>query len=177
MKNFLIAGLVLLAATAAHASILYWQVNASDLTTAIQDYNDKWKPATELTADNITGARLVQVSDGSESAVMAVSAGDFGAKQDYELPFDVDAAGKNYSYYIEIISNASGSYSPVAKSQMLTYADLVALDPKVVYTGNEMDIPKMSVWTGGAYTAAPEPTSGLLVLIGVGLLGLKRKRA
>ena len=177
MKNFLIAGLVMLAATAAHASYLYWQVNAEDLTGAITEYNTKYNPTTALTQENITGARLVQVVNGVEQMVDGVLAGDFGKMQDYALPLDVEGAGKNYSYYIEIISNASGlPYSKVATSTTMTYADLVASDPKVIYT-SEMSVPSLAAWTGGTYTAAPEPTSGLLVLIGVGLLGLKRKRA
>lgn len=178
MKNFLIAGLVMLAATAAQASYLYWQVNASDLDGAIAEYNTKYNPTTELTQENITGARLVQVVNGVEQMVDAIKVGDFGKMQDYELPFDVAAAEKNYSYYIEIISNASGlPYSKVATSTTKTYADLVTSDPKVIYTGSELEVPKLTAWTGGSYTAAPEPTSGLLVLIGVGLLGLKRKLA
>lgn len=175
MKNFLIAGLVMLAATAAHASYLYWQVNASDLNDAIAEYNTKYNPTTALTQENITGARLVEVVNGVEKMVDGVLAGDFGKMQDYALPLDVEGAGKNYSYYIEII--ASGLlYSKVATSTTMTYADLVASNPKVIYT-SEMSVPSLAAWTGGTYTAAPEPTSGLLVLIGVGLLGLKRKRA
>ena len=34
-------------------------------------------------------------------------------------------------------------------------------------------------WTGGTFTptAVPEPTSGLLLLIGAAMMGLRRKRA
>lgn len=179
MKNFLIAGLVMLAATAAQASYLYWQVNASDLTQAISDYNTKWNPSTTLTQDNITAARIVQVSANGEEIKGALQKADFGGKSQYfELPADA-ATGGSYSYYIEIISNASGLPSQVALSETKTYTEIVTENPNVVFTGNEMDIPQISLnaWTGGAYTAAPEPTTGLLVLIGVGLLGLKRKRA
>ena len=175
MKNFLIVGLVMLAATAAHASYLYWQVNASDLNDAIAEYNTKYNPTTALTQENITGARLVQVVNGVEQMVDGVLAGDFGKMQDYAL--DVEGAGDNYSYYIEIISKEPGlPYEQVAKSTMKTYTELVTANPNVIYT-SELDVPKLAAWTGGTYTAAPEPTSGLLVLIGVGLLGLKRKRA
>ena len=178
MKNFLIAGLVMLAATAAQASYLYWQVNASDLNDAIAEYNTKFKPETMLTQDNISGARLVQVSGAGEEVIGGISTDDFGKAQPSDaLPIDVTTVGDNYSYYIEIISKEPGlPYEQVAKSTMKTYTELVTANPNVIYT-SELDVPKLAAWTGGTYTAAPEPTSGLLVLIGVGLLGLKRKRA
>ena len=31
-------------------------------------------------------------------------------------------------------------------------------------------------WNGGTFTAAPEPTGGVLVLLGLGVLGLRRRR-
>ena len=36
-----------------------------------------------------------------------------------------------------------------------------------------------NAWTGGIFTptAVPEPTSGLLLLIGAAMMGLRRKRA
>ena len=179
MKNFLIAGLVMLAATAAQASYLYWQVNAIDLDSAIAEYNTKFKPATMLSQDDISGAHLVQVDgNGKLTTLGSVAKSDFGEKQQSAaLPIDVTTVGNNYSYYIEIISNAPGlPYEQVAKSTMMTYNDLVTANPNVIYT-SELSVPSLAAWTGGTYTAAPEPTSGLLVLIGVGLLGLKRKRA
>ena len=34
----------------------------------------------------------------------------------------------------------------------------------------------MTAWVGSNYSAVPEPTSGLLMLMGFAMLGLKRKK-
>jgi len=179
MKNFLIAGLVMLAASATQASYLYWQVNAGVLKDAISAYNSKWSAGVK--DENISGARLVQVANNSgtsvKSVVGAVAASDFGTMQGTAI--DVSTLGSaNYSYYIEIISTAATSatipYQEIAVSETKSYNDLVTAN--AVYTGSEMAVPSLVAWTGGTYAAAPEPTSGLLLIFGIGLLGLKRKR-
>lgn len=45
-----------------------------------------------------------------------------------------------------------------------------------VYNAGSTDAPPETPWTVSAF-AVPEPTSGLLVLLGMGALALKRKRA
>jgi len=76
-----------------------------------------------------------------------------------------------YSYYIELVSTAAGN-SVRGESQKQTYAQLVA--------GGHIsetleDVPAMTVWHGGVY-GVPEPTSAVLMLLGLATLGLRRKQ-
>lgn len=179
MKRFWAVSLIMLAAATAQASYLYWQVDTTSesLATALSNYNTKWNVQGDagVTVGDITGARLVQVETASPETTRELDRVGVSGFND-SRSVDIGALGANYSYYIEIISLKSNlPYETVAKSSMLTYAELQNL----AYVGNEMNVPQISLnaWSGGAFSAAPEPTSGLLVLIGVGLLGLKRKRA
>lgn len=187
MRTFLVAGFAMMAAMAAQASFLYWQVDTSSsevgqsLAQALVDYNTKWDPQgkqTDVTVGDISGARLVRVdktTSGSTPVELdSMPAADFDPNVKHDVT--IDAAymdGEKYAYYIEIVANSANPYSLVAVSEQLTYAQLVSQG--AVYENNEMGTPSLVAWTGGSFSAAPEPTSGLLLLIGVGLLGLKRK--
>lgn len=72
------------------------------------------------------------------------------------------------SFYIELFNAENES---VAVSKGMSYSDLAAMG---AITTTLVTIP--TAWTGGSY-AAPEPTSGLLMLLGVAALGLKRRKA
>ena len=190
MRTFLVAGFAMMAAMAAQASYLYWQVDTSSesvvgqsLVQALVDYNKKWDPQgerTEVKVDDISGARLVRVdttTSGSTPVVLdAMPTADFNPNVKHGVEIDASFIdSENYAYYIEIVANNAQPYSLVAVSQQLTYAELVSAG--AVYQNSEFDTPTLAAWTGSSFSAAPEPTSGLLLMIGVGLLGLKRKRA
>lgn len=78
-----------------------------------------------------------------------------------------------YSFAIELgrwsSDAADASWILAAISDTETYANLTD------YMGQQIEQPGAQIWTPGAYSA-PEPTSGLLTLIGLALLGLKRKK-
>ena len=189
MRTFLVAGFAMMAAMAAQASYLYWQVDTSSsevgqsLAQALVDYNTKWDPQgkqADVTLGDISGARLVRVdktTSGSTPVVLdSMPTADFNPNIKHGVEIDasfIDSA--NYAYYIEIVANSAQPYSLVAVSQQLTYAQLATQG--AVYENSELKTPSLVAWTGGSFSAAPEPTSGLLLMIGVGLLGLKRKRA
>lgn len=188
MRTFLVAGFAMMAAMAAQASFLYWQVDTSSsevgqsLAQALVDYNTKWDPQgkqTDVTVDDISGARLVRVdktTSGSTPVVLdSMPAADFDPNVKHDVTIDTAYMdGEKYAYYIEIVANSAQPYSLVAVSQQMTYAELVSAN--AVYENSELKTPSLAAWTGSSFSAAPEPTSGLLLMIGVGLLGLKRKR-
>lgn len=72
------------------------------------------------------------------------------------------------SFYIELFNSKNES---VAVSQGMSYSDLATMG---AITMTLVSTP--TVWHGDSY-AAPEPTSGLLMLLGVAALGLKRRKA
>ena len=92
--------------------------------------------------------------------------------------FITDYASAEYSFAIELGSYDSGAWTTLA-SASLTYQQLEAGDgPNGSYiTTYDATLPTpQGTWAPQAYNV-PEPSSGLLVLIGAGLLALRRGRA
>ena len=146
MKKTLFCMMALLAACAVRADLLYWTVGDS-----APNYNFAALKATSGTAaadGTVVGPLL---TSGSATTVQADIIGDY--------------VGKNF--YIELM-DATGS--AVAVSDMLLAST----------AANYMEIngapPAGGAWTGGSYTAVPEPTSALLMLLGMAGLALKRKQ-
>ena len=81
-----------------------------------------------------------------------------------------DVDWKTYSFSVELGTfNDNGDWVIAAISGTETYAQLSG------YISEQLDIPDATRWSPNAF-AAPEPTSGLLTLMGLALLGLKRKK-
>ena len=81
-----------------------------------------------------------------------------------------DVKWETYSFAVELGTfNENGEWVIAAISHTETYAALTG------YISQQLDIPDATPWAPNAF-AAPEPSSGLLTLIGLALLGLKRKR-
>ena len=174
MKKCLTVLYVTFAAIIANASYLYWQVDAVDYAGI----------------DGVSGARFVYFDngnyhtvtsyypdqDGSGNPTMSSTiVGVVNEKAAYAADIgNYDA--NSYSYYIELVNaqndvvgrtttgltkNTEGfsSYTSSAATVAELPATLATLTP----------------WHGSPYTAVPEPTSAMLMLIGAAFLGLKRK--
>ena len=81
-----------------------------------------------------------------------------------------DFGGESYSYYVQIFNEA---HEAIAESAVLTWDDLLAADAVSV----TMTHAGAGTATFGGFTAVPEPTSALLMLLGMAGLALKRKHA
>lgn len=156
MKKVIVCFAIALAAIVANAEYLNWQVGSSitigSKTYSTSDYSDVQLYAT-------TGSTTQDY-------------GIFSAPGTYSTKL-VDGAS-DYSYYIELLSydTANKAYTTVAQTDSFTYAELQG----AMSTG-ALDASAMTaVWTGAAVVATPEPTSGLLLLMGFAMLGLKRKK-
>lgn len=182
MKKLFLMGAVALAATMSQASYLYWQVDMNEVTK---------EGSFGVDLDQAYTFSVRQVGEDSALAVYAynpntktyaevgnsaaVPSGTASTAHLFAYLGDVAEENQNaYSYYIEITGYRTGSNGEVAwqgVSETQTYAQLSA---HIVDNLSAMEsLP--TAWTGGTY-AAPEPTSGLLLLVGASLLALKRRK-
>ena len=86
---------------------------------------------------------------------------------------DYSAETPEYSFIVELGNiDSSDNWTTVATSAAATYSSLAAY----IHQTFDMNPSSMAVWTPTAFTAVPEPSSGLLTLIGFAFLALRRKR-
>ncbi|MGN0846930.1 MAG: hypothetical protein ACI4RA_06045, partial [Kiritimatiellia bacterium] len=140
MKKAIGCLLVALAAAVARADALYWMVSSE--SSGVYTYSI----ANLYAADGAGNSSLLggwEYGSATESQTV--------------LPPDVAAGGAAYSFYIELV----GETGVVAKSDFITveYAKLQGF----ISTGAQ----PANTWNGGHFTAVPEPTSGLLMLLGL----------
>lgn len=86
---------------------------------------------------------------------------------------DYSAGTPEYSFVVELGNiDANDNWTTVATSAAATYSSLG------VYMHEKFDVAPSSLaaWTPTQFTIAPEPSSGLLTLMGFALLALRRKR-
>lgn len=143
-------------------------------------------------------AYLMNTASVSQEAFIAAV---LGAGSGYESVFnsqvgsafysaDIDAGAKftsdayaertDQSFYVVVIDTAkNGVYvSEIVNASILQVGDVgLDFEHTAAYEGTLFDRTHTSFEGAGWYTAAPEPTSGLLLLIGMAGLALKRKRA
>ena len=92
--------------------------------------------------------------------------------------FVTDYASAEYSFAIELGSYDSGEWTTLASSASLTYQQLQTGDGVngSYLTTYDATLPMpQGIWAPQSYNV-PEPSSGLLVLIGASLLALRRRR-
>lgn len=137
-----------------------------------------WQIGNGYAADQATSSRMYAVVDGGRinlGGSKTSSIGVINVSNFTSLGFDKTLAG----YYFELLD---GSGTILSTSQEFNYNDLwLAGAFDVTYGslggGATMTAPITHSAPFTAYTMIPEPTSGLLMLLGFAGIALKRKRA
>lgn len=188
MKKVLFGLAVAMAASFAHASYLYWQITDAGLkdgtfnSNTITGYRvvalDSAYNYTPGVAEGHSALTTYYVNDAGTDWATGETVGKgvaISGNAYANLNPTVDATTYDYTtgytYYIEVMGYNN---TVIGVSEGLAYNDAVSQGRLV----NDLSSMAASVkaWTGGSY-AAPEPTSGLLLLVGGALLALRRRRA
>ena len=80
----------------------------------------------------------------------------------------------SYTFAIELGNYNNSTWNVMAVSESYTYQDLISRDIYNHISAGDLSLPGYMAWTGGAYVV-PEPGGGLMLLIGVGVLALRRR--
>ena len=140
---------------------LYWQVDESKVSPLVESYD---------------AARFyVLGQDGKVELSRAESEGPAGASGRWtseRIATDLGSYGASDSFVLELASWGGSSWETVGSSDVFTYGQLSEF--LTAWQANASSVPSQKVWTP---YVVPEPTSGLLMLLGIAGLALRRKRA
>lgn len=173
MKKILLSSAIVLCAIASQASYLVWQVGSgitadADGSSETLSYNNANIYAVDGSGKHNRLTSYLQ--DGTLAGT------DIAAPMAAPLYADIGSySGNGYSYYIELSNYSQGGNNSYVASTVtpVSYTDLAGSVTTSLPTAGSLA--SISVWHGGSYTAAPEPTSAILMLFGAAMLGLKRK--
>lgn len=150
MKKFLVLAFAVVCAVTTQAAYLYWQVS-DESATAFVDAN--WAI---LKQDGVT-----------------IGAAEFSASGTPMMSVEATLVnGTTGSFYIELYNYDSEArqWNALGVSDTASYASLMGSG---AITSSLVSIP--TAWTGGTMHV-PEPTSAVLMLIGLAGLSLKRRK-
>ena len=128
----------------------------------------------------VTHARIREVSTGNTVLMLDPATADTYSLVAMDVPMtwlaDVSAyasGSPEYAFIIELGNWDGSNWSTLALSETASYADLVAnnhIDTSSGYNPNPI-----TPWNPTPYVV-PEPSSGLLLLVGAALLALRRRK-
>ena len=169
MKSFLSVLLISGALMAsADDSYLYWMIGDTDPYKST-DYN-KVRVVEVDGSGNIIDYLNLYGPSGDDLSTTTVSSSDINTlKSDGLALYAKLSSGTPYSsFFIELLNDNK----LVAQSETLSYSAAVA--DYYITTGNSMGVPTV-MWAASSF-AIPEPNSGLLLLVGMAALGLRRRK-
>ena len=167
MKKVIIAALAIAAFSAAYADVIYWMVSDEAYEDTRNTNENATDPYAWVVATDGTSVYSLK-GDGKTAAQV-------GTAYDYSTYFTTDLgsyAGDGWSYYVELWNgtrSASEEYDTLLSNGYISRSGSIAT-PTTLASGGFGQAPGHNTYN------VPEPTSGLLFLVGGMLLGLRRKR-
>lgn len=155
MKKIILGLAVISSAVVANAEYLYWSVSSSEAAGAngaILWWNENQSTSGSTSLDNL----IVANSTSSKADVSGIA---------YTTGY----------YYIELVNYTGATASSLNPSQTSGYYTYSELSGAFISSLSDLKAATM-VMTMTGPKPTPEPTSGLLMLMGFAMLGLKRKK-
>lgn len=171
MKKIVFVGMVVLAAAFAHADFLYWQIaDQGEFTTASLWVKNTGSSA-GIEALDVIVAEGVDIDNGT--VLTGTTTG--------LVSTDISAyAADQYSFFVELATYASlEDENPTSQKWLNSYSYKDLVSNGYISTG-DVGTPGAASSGGapmsGGGNAIPEPTSGMLMLLGGALMALRRRR-
>lgn len=172
MKRKIVLMASLLLALAARADYLLWQVNQTGAEEPV----------------SFAFARLTVKGVGVEAGTYLPQAGTNGKTDVVHATFPEpenglatlasyadlgEYANSAYSFAVELYAFKDGAPSLVGVSNYVSYFQMM----EQFHVYSDMSLSGINPFVYGKFQSVPEPTGGLLLLMGLGALALRRKRA
>lgn len=194
-----VAALLTVGVASAEEDVLYWMIDSNaevtkdGVTSTVGSFFDNYEAPegsafaarVRVTGGNITEDTFldlyipgygVDTGNGDLGVGFSDAGGYWGAgvPTGNQSPIGAYSAGSpEFSFIVELGNiDSSENWTTVATSAAATYSSLAA---NIHQTFN-IEPGQAAVWTPGSFQAVPEPSGGLLTLMGVALLALRRKR-
>lgn len=162
-----------LLASGVSAEILYWQVT----TDSQQQFN--YAQLHVIDASATSGEAVdTTIARASVNKLLATATSDGGSPYSSTTIQQTDLGTYNsstYSFYVELVNYSNGTVESVGKGAVWNYNDLSAYIANDALTANAARAALQSS-SGLSMGSIPEPTSGLLLLMGGAMLALRRRR-
>ena len=155
ISKFAVAAAVMLFASVASAGTLYWQVDGTDLGES----EDGW--GAELWMLNKNDNSKTSLSDGLIDAPTGVQQADI-----------TNYTGDEYLFFVELVNYTDGTSTEGYK---WGYGDLVS-SGYVAFGATDFPDVSATATASSNFANVPEPSSGLLLLVGGAMLALRRRR-
>ena len=196
-----VAALLTVGVASAEEDVLYWMIDSSatvekdGVTSSVSSFFDNYgAPANSAFAARVrvTGGNIqegqdvfldlyvpgygVNTGNGDLGVEFSDTGGYWGAgvPTGNKSPIGAYSAGSpEFSFIVELGNiDSSENWTTIATSAAATYSSLAAN----IHQTFDINPGQTAVWTPGSFQAVPEPSGGLLTLMGVALLALRRRR-
>ncbi len=187
MKKLFVATAAIALAVATQAASINWSLAANSWTMS-----DGSKPAKNTTVYLIDGAQWATIQaaiDGGATSFTTSDAGIIAIGQtsntkgyiaDHTSESTKLTAGTSYDFAYMVFDTAANQFYASATKTVKAYDPTDAVYSEVTsvdFSGNQFTTTGLSGgWSSPGGGDIPEPTSGILLLVGAGMLALRRKQ-